>query len=481
MKYSIVIPCYNEEKNLVNLVDALDKFPKKYDVEFILVENGSLDGSRKLLKNLKKIDGKRIKTTNVDVNQGYGYGIKQGLKLATGDYVGWIHADLQLDPEELCQFFDYLNKQSTPKYLMKGERHNRKVIEYIFTYGMGFVDSLIFKKHMYDVMSMPVIFSRDLLKYYNEFPNDFSLDIYIYAKANELGYKIVHLPVTIVNRKEGKSSWNTGLKSRIKQSNKMFKASIDVSKKIGDKMESNKVHVIMPMGGAGSRFFKNGFVQPKPLIEINDKPFLYWATNSLVQYVDVADLTFVVLQEHIDKFNIDEVIHQYYPDAKIVKIPHVLNGAVLTSMEGAKSIHDDLPIIFNDCDHMFKCSEFNHFCDNNIDSDIDGALLTFKSTDPKYSFLQMDKDGNVIKTVEKKAISDNAICGAYYFKNKDIFLDNATEYLEKCNYSEYFMSGVYNVMADKKMRIANFTCDSHLSFGTPDEYYAAEKVLKKMR
>ena len=47
-----------------------------------------------------------------------------------------------------------------------------------------------------------------------------------------------------------------------------------------------KLHLIMPMGGAGSRFFKNGFVMPKPLIEISGKPFLYWATKSIEKYVD---------------------------------------------------------------------------------------------------------------------------------------------------------------------------------------------------
>ena len=53
----------------------------------------------------------------------------------------------------------------------------------------------------------------------------------------------------------------------------------------------NKVHLIMPMGGAGSRFFKNGFVMPKPLIEINNKPFFYWATKSISKYVELEDLT----------------------------------------------------------------------------------------------------------------------------------------------------------------------------------------------
>ena len=42
----------------------------------------------------------------------------------------------------------------------------------------------------------------------------------------------------------------------------------------------------MPMAGRGSRFFENGFVMPKPLIEINDHPFFYWATQSIAKFVD---------------------------------------------------------------------------------------------------------------------------------------------------------------------------------------------------
>ena len=93
-----------------------------------------------------------------------------------------------------------------------------------------------------------------------------------------------------------------------------------------------KVHLIMPMGGAGSRFFKDGFVIPKPLIEIKDKPFLYWSTISITNFVDVLDVTFVVLKEHIDKFHIDKEILKYFPDAKIQVIPEILNGAVLMMM-----------------------------------------------------------------------------------------------------------------------------------------------------
>src|SRR5574344_1768724 len=91
-------------------------------------------------------------------------------------------------------------------------------------------------------------------------------------------------------------------------------------------MAEKKLHLIMPMGGAGSRFFKNGFVMPKPLIEINGKPFFYWATKAISNYIDVEDITFVVLQEHIDSFNIAKIIKKYFPDSNIVVIPELLNG-----------------------------------------------------------------------------------------------------------------------------------------------------------
>lgn len=236
-----------------------------------------------------------------------------------------------------------------------------------------------------------------------------------------------------------------------------------------------KVHLIMPMAGAGSRFSKNGFKLPKPIIEINGKPFLYWATKSIEKYVELQDITFVVLKEHIKEFEIDKQILKYFPDAKIVEIPELLNGAVLTCLEGIKQINDDLPIVFNDCDHMFLCKEFNEYCNKKSFDDLDGALLTFTSNEPKYSYAQIDENGNVTKTVEKVVVSDQAICGAYYFKNVEIFKESTKQYLNECEYNEFFVSGVYNIMAQKQMKIKTFTTDVHIPYGTPEEYEIAKQ------
>lgn len=231
----------------------------------------------------------------------------------------------------------------------------------------------------------------------------------------------------------------------------------------------------MPMGGRGSRFSQYGYEFPKPLLDIKGKPFFYWATQSIAKYIELQSLIFVVLQEHIDNYQIDEKIKEYYPDAIIHVIPDVLNGAVLTCLKGIEEIKDDCPILFNDCDHAFRCQSFEKFCDEGCSSEIEGALLTFWSDEDKYSFVNFDQNGNVIETVEKKVISNDAICGCYYFANKQIFIDAVDVYLKECNYQEYFVSGVYNVMAQNGRCIKAYQTDYHIPFGVPEEYDEALK------
>lgn len=234
------------------------------------------------------------------------------------------------------------------------------------------------------------------------------------------------------------------------------------------------IHLVMPMAGSGSRFFNQGYEVPKPLIIINDKPFFYWATLSLTKFITLRSLTFVVLRAHIEQYMIDKEIQKYFPDAHIRVLDEVRNGAVLTSIEGVKGIDDNYPIVFNDCDHMFKCKAFNNYCNTGDFEILDGALLTFESSDPKFSFLAYGTEGNVIKTVEKQVISNDAICGAYYFRNRQIFEESVEEYLKVCNYKEFFVSGVYNIMADAGKLIKSFRVDMHVPFGTPEEYELAK-------
>lgn len=239
-----------------------------------------------------------------------------------------------------------------------------------------------------------------------------------------------------------------------------------------------KLNLVMPMGGGGTRFGNNGFEIPKPLLKLYGKPFFYWATRSVEKFVELESLTFVVLEEHVKEFKIDEEIRKFFPDANIVTIPEILPGAVLTCKAGINNISNNTPILFNDCDHLFLCQEFYEFCKNARFTEVDGALLTFKSDEDKFSYVAYGSDGYINRTVEKEVISDDAICGAYYFKDKDTFLDATEEYLTKCAYKEFFVSGVYNILIEHGKKIKSFHTDVHVSFGTPEEYKAAGTSLE---
>ncbi len=230
MKYSIVIPCYNEEVNLPKLVNAIDDFSKYRDIEFVLVENGSKDNSYNLMKDLIA-DKKKISIVKVDVNQGYGYGLYQGVKAARGEYIGWIHADLQLPISDVVQFLDYIDNYTGPnKLFLKGIRHNRSFTDYIFTYGQGLFDSILFSKWLFDIAAIPTFFHRSLLENMNNVPKDFSIEIYMYVLAKTYGMKVKRFPIILNKREKGKSSWNTGFFSKIKQSIRIVKASINIKR-----------------------------------------------------------------------------------------------------------------------------------------------------------------------------------------------------------------------------------------------------------
>ncbi len=245
------------------------------------------------------------------------------------------------------------------------------------------------------------------------------------------------------------------------------------------------INLVMPMGGAGTRFANLGYECPKPLIEIGGRHFFEYAADSIAKHCDIAGITFVVLKDHIDRFNIDREIKKYAPGAEIIVLDHVLKGAVLTCMKGAEILKNGLPVIFCDCDLMFTSEMLYAYLRGDRENtaypvgELKGWLMTFENSDGRFSYVKTDEKGYVTMTAEKDPISNRAVCGAYGFANKDLFLEYAGKYMDRCPYNEYFMSGVYNLMAEEGMNIGEFPVDDFLSFGTPEEYENAKKVLEE--
>ena len=119
---SLIIPCYNESKNLPLLLDRCAEIVKhKKDVEIIIVDNGSTDDTPVVLDDLA-LKYPFIIRTRVDNNQGYGNGILAGLDVAKNDILAWTHADMQADPSDILIGVKKFECSSTPEELfVKGK------------------------------------------------------------------------------------------------------------------------------------------------------------------------------------------------------------------------------------------------------------------------------------------------------------------------------------------------------------------------
>ena len=132
-KLSIIIPSYNEINNLKILLKKANKIlSENKDIEIIIVDNGSTDGSKNYLYNNKKFFP-RIKVVRVQKNIGYGFGIKYGLKFATGKIVSWTHADLQFEIKDIMKFLNKnYNNIIKHNLVVKGRRQNRPFLDIQF-------------------------------------------------------------------------------------------------------------------------------------------------------------------------------------------------------------------------------------------------------------------------------------------------------------------------------------------------------------
>ena len=181
---TLVVPCYNEIKSLPTLLAKIKNMDKS--TEFIILDNGSFDGSTEYLKTIENQLQKNISVYFIDKNKGYGSGILEGLKsISNSTYIGWIHGDLQFDFTGLDQLLSFLNQhtEKSTSIFYKGIRKGRKPLDKLFSYAMEVSATLILGMKFKEINAQPTVFSNSLLSFVKEAPNDFNFDSYIYWLA----------------------------------------------------------------------------------------------------------------------------------------------------------------------------------------------------------------------------------------------------------------------------------------------------------
>jgi HAD superfamily hydrolase (TIGR01509 family) len=232
-----------------------------------------------------------------------------------------------------------------------------------------------------------------------------------------------------------------------------------------------KLNVLIPMAGAGSRFEQAGYTFPKPLIEVKNKPMIQVVVDNLNIK---ANYIYIVQKKHREKYNLDTLLNLLTPNCKIVEVDGLTEGAACTALLAKKFIDNDAPLFFANSDQFVEWDS-NEFMYKMNETNADGGIVTFEATHPKWSFAKIDDKGLVIEVAEKNPISNIATVGYYYWKHGSDFVKYAEQMIDKnirVN-NEFYVCPVFNEAIGDTKKIRTFNVEGMWGLGTPEDlkYY----------
>ena len=231
--------------------------------------------------------------------------------------------------------------------------------------------------------------------------------------------------------------------------------------------KDSKLNVLIPMAGAGSRFAQAGYTFPKPLIDVNGKPMI----QVVVENLNIeANYIFIVQKDHYEKYNLKHLLNLIAPNCTIVQVEGLTEGAACTTLLAKEFINKDDPLVIANSDQFVEWNSNECLYAFTADG-VDGGILTFESSHPKWSYAKIGDDGFVSEVAEKKPISTNATVGIYYWKRGSDYVKYAEQMIEKNirTNNEFYVCPVFNETIEdgKKIRIKQIP--RMWGIGTPED------------
>jgi len=246
--------------------------------------------------------------------------------------------------------------------------------------------------------------------------------------------------------------------------------------KMGEKTNTppwkdEKLNVLIPMAGAGSRFEKAGYTFPKPLIDVRNKPMIQVVVENL--NID-ANFIYVVQKSHREKYNLDTLLNLITPGCSVVEVDGMTDGAACTALLAKDYINNDNPLFFANSDQFVEWDS-NEFMYKMNETGVDGGIVSFEATHPKWSFAKIDEVGLVTEVAEKKPISNIATVGFYWWKQGSDFVKYAEQMIEenvRVN-NEFYVCPVFNEAIKDGKKIKTYNIEKMWGLGTPEDlkYY----------
>ena len=208
MELTIIIPAYNEEKTIVRAVQAAIDADLPIEArQIVVVENGSIDGTREVLRSHDW--PAEVTIVEIDRNKGKGAGVRAGVAVAEGKYSAVLDADLEYDPQDFAKMLPPLLDGRAEAAL--GTRHWQSHSAYSYWYVVGnqfinTVANVLYNVYLSDCMVGMKVVRTDLWQSLDLREDGFGFDAEVVARLLRRKVRIMEIPVTYQarNRAEGK-------------------------------------------------------------------------------------------------------------------------------------------------------------------------------------------------------------------------------------------------------------------------------------
>lgn len=232
------------------------------------------------------------------------------------------------------------------------------------------------------------------------------------------------------------------------------------------------MNILIPMAGAGTRFAKAGYVDPKPFIDVDGMPMIGRVLQNLA--IEGARYLLVAQRAHVAAYPQQVLALQACYPITVVPVDGMTEGTACTVLHARQMINDDMPLLIANSDQWVDFSLSDFLVDAQA-RQLDGAIVTFHDVERnnKWSFARTDASGLVVEVKEKEAISDQATVGIYYFARGADFVDAAIEMLLKRDRvnGEYYTCPVYNYLIrnGKRVGVYPIAAEAMHGLGTPED------------
>jgi glycosyltransferase involved in cell wall biosynthesis len=214
-KLSIVIPVYNERNTVVEIVRRVRQveLPGDLDREVVIVDDGSTDGTREVLDQLRDSTVRIIKNPT---NRGKGHALRTGFAAATGDLVIVQDADLEYDPEDIPRLINpVLRGKARVVYGSRftGERRNMLFLHWVGNRFLSLLTNILYNSTLSDMETCYKLFDRELLMTLDLESDAFEIEAEVTAKLLKRRVRIYEVPISYAGREfdEGKKiTWRDG-------------------------------------------------------------------------------------------------------------------------------------------------------------------------------------------------------------------------------------------------------------------------------